>query len=92
MTHRVQTMRAKEDQVRFVTRGDANNVSERWQVSVDGEISRVLYRIPDLGHLLILLRGHGVFALCFALALGLLLALELAAIWRPDDDEADGAR
>ena len=90
VTHRVRALRVQADQVRFVTRGDANNVSERWQVSARGEISRVLYRIPNLGHALMLLRSSGVFALMFAVALAVLLVLELTAVWRSDEKGEPG--
>ena len=90
MTHRVRKVGTHADRVSLVTRGDANNVSERWQVRRDGEISRALYRIPKLGHALMLLRSQGVFALLFALALAALLVLELVAIWRNDGDGDSG--
>ena len=89
VTHRVRTLRVQDDRVRFVTRGDANNVSERWQVGKGGEISRVLYRVPDLGHALMFLRSTGLFALLFGLALAALLVLEVVAIWRSDDEKEE---
>jgi signal peptidase len=88
VTHRVRTLRVQDGRVRFVTRGDANNTSERWQVEAGGQISRVLYRVPDLGHALMLLRSTGLFAIGFALVLAALLVLELAAIWRRDEEPA----
>jgi signal peptidase len=86
MTHRVRRLAARGGSVRFITRGDANNVSERWEVSADGDISRVVYRVPELGHALMFLRGHDLFAILFGSALAALLALELATIWRSHDD------
>jgi signal peptidase I len=83
VTHRVRAMRVRGDSVTFVTRGDANNVSERWAVSASGEISRVVYRIPELGRLLVLARTNRLPMLLFGLALAALLALELMTIWRP---------
>jgi signal peptidase len=85
VTHRVRRVRVDGGRVTFVTRGDANNVSERWQVSASGEISRVLYRVPELGHVLGYARGHGFLAILFGAALALLLVLEVVAIWRPDE-------
>jgi signal peptidase I len=82
ITHRVRRMHVRGEQVGFVTRGDANNVSERWQVSAGGEISRVVYRIPELGHVLLFARTNRLLPLLFALALAALLVLEIAGIWR----------
>jgi signal peptidase len=87
VTHRVRAMELRGSQVIFTTRGDANNVSEHWQVSTGDQISRVIYRIPDLGHLLMVFRSSRVPAIMFGLALGLLLVLELVGIWRPTRGE-----
>jgi signal peptidase I len=89
ITHRVRTMRAEGDGVFFITRGDANNVSERWRVEADGEIGRVVYRIPEIGWALMYARTQGLFIILLGAALALLLVLELGAIWRPD--RSDGA-
>ena len=88
ITHRVKRMEVRGEHVAFVTRGDANNVSERWQVGASGEISRVVYRIPELGHVLLFARTNRLLPLAFALALGLLLLLELASIWQPKKERA----
>ena len=89
ITHRVRSMRVQAAGVSFVTRGDANNVSERWRVPANGEISRVAYRIPELGWVLMYARSKGLFIVLLGAALGLLLVLELASIWRPDGSEDD---
>ncbi len=89
-THRVRRISAGDGQVRFITRGDANNVSERWEVSADGVISRVVYRVPELGHALMFARTHNILWLLLGGALALLLVLELWAIWRPAGDEDRG--
>jgi signal peptidase len=89
ITHRVRSMRVQGDRVAFVTRGDANNVSERWRVPVSGEIGRVAYRIPELGWVLMYARRQGLFVLLLGAALALLLILELAAIWRPEKSHGD---
>jgi signal peptidase len=86
ITHRVRTMRAQGDKVTFVTRGDANNVSERWRVPADGEIGRLVYRIPELGWALMFARSKGLFVVLLGGALALLLVLELVSIWRPEED------
>lgn len=83
VTHRVRGMSVRGDRVAFVTRGDANNASERWAISASSEISRVVYRIPELGRLLLLARTNRLPMLLFALALAALLVLELMTVWRP---------
>jgi signal peptidase len=87
VTHRVRAMRLRGDRVAFTTRGDANNVSERWAVSTNGEISRVVYRIPELGRLLVLARTNSLPMLLFGFALAALLGLELMSIWRPAQEK-----
>lgn len=48
-SHRVQSIAAASGEVRFLTRGDANTSTEHWAVPRDGEIGRVVYRVPKLG-------------------------------------------
>jgi signal peptidase len=88
ITHRVRRMHVRGDSVTFVTRGDANDGSERWSVATDGEIGRVLYRIPELGWALMFAREKGLFVLLLGAALALLLVLELGAIWRTDEEKS----
>jgi len=89
ITHRVRAMRVQGDAVVFRTRGDANNVSERWRVPASGEIGRVIYRIPKLGWALAYARSKGLFVLLLGGALALLVVLELTAIWRPEEGDGD---
>ena len=58
-------------------------------MSTSGEISRVVYRIPELGHVLVLARTNSLPMLLFGLALAALLVLELLAIWRPSGPAED---
>jgi signal peptidase len=89
ITHRVRAMHVQGDGVVFRTRGDANNVSERWRVSASGEIGRVVYSIPKLGWVLAYARTKGLFVLMLGGALALLLVVELASIWRPEEGNGD---
>lgn len=89
ITHRVRDMHAQGSDVVFRTRGDVNNASENWQVSSSEEIGRVMYRIPKLGYVLMYARSKGLFVLMLGGALGLLLVLELAAIWRNEENDGD---
>jgi signal peptidase len=52
VTHRVESMRRNDAMMSFVTKGDANDVAERWSVPVDGTIGRAVLRVPDVGHVL----------------------------------------
>jgi signal peptidase I len=90
VTHRVRAMRVHGRKVDFVTRGDANNASERWTVAADGELGRTVYRVPMVGRLFMLGRSHGVAFILLAIALAALVILEVVAIWRPDDKERSG--
>jgi signal peptidase I len=89
ITHRVRAMHVQGETVVFRTRGDANNVSEHWRVATSGEIGRVLYRVPKLGWALMYARSKGLFVLLLGGALALLVVLELAAIWRPEEGDGD---
>jgi signal peptidase I len=89
ITHRVRALRVQGDAVVFRTRGDANNISEHWRVPATGEIGRLMYRIPKLGWVLSYARSKGLFVLLLGGALGLLLLLELTAIWRPEEGDGD---
>ena len=53
------------------------------------EIGRVVYRIPKLGWGLMYARSKGLFVLMLGGALALLLVLELASIWRTEEDDGD---
>ena len=89
ITHRVREMHAQGSVVVFRTRGDANTASENWQISSTEDIGRVIYRIPKLGWALMFARSHGLFVFMLGGALALLLVLELAAIWRTEEDDGD---
>jgi signal peptidase len=50
VTHRVRSVRAEGGTADFVTKGDANNATERWSVPTKGEIGRVVYHVPKVGY------------------------------------------
>lgn len=50
ITHRVRSITPVGQQLRFVTKGDANQGVEGWQVSSDATIPRLSYRVPKLGY------------------------------------------
>jgi signal peptidase len=51
LTHRVTDIRYREGTVAVTTKGDANTKRERWVISEEGRIGRVVLRLPKLGYL-----------------------------------------
>lgn len=49
LTHRVASVAREGDRVAVVTRGDANAGSERWVLSADATVRRMVGRIPAAG-------------------------------------------
>jgi signal peptidase len=86
ITHRVKQIRISGDEARFVTKGDANNTSQRWSIPADGTVGLVTYRLPRLGYLLVWL-GHPFAMLLLLVVPALLLgAHELRRLWATDRD------
>jgi signal peptidase I len=52
ITHRVVSVARDGDRVTVVTRGDANDASERWVLKADAPVGRVAGHVPLLGRLL----------------------------------------
>jgi signal peptidase I len=86
ITHRVVRIRHAGSHVWFLTRGDANDHSERWRVTADGELGRVLYAVPWVGHGAVLASWIGPATL-LTLAVLMLVVNELWQIWRPPEVE-----
>lgn len=88
VTHRVRGVRPRGERVELITRGDANNASERWTLASDGELSRALYRVPLAGRVLVRTSSpEGRLAL-IVLPLLLLGAWQIKRIWRPRESPA----
>lgn len=83
ITHRVRSSRRRDNQIDFVTKGDANNTVERWRVPAGGVISRVRYRVPEAGRLAVLTRSRSGLIVFVLVPLVLLGIHEVARIWRP---------
>jgi signal peptidase I len=88
ITHRVARVRVSGPTASFVTKGDANNTAERWNVPADGSIGRVEYHVPKVGYAMSYVGGRNGKLLLVVLPALLLAAFEIARIWRP---EAKGA-
>jgi len=83
ITHRVRRMRADEDKVRFVTKGDANNTVEEWQIASDGKVARVTNRGWKIGYALAFVRDPEKRLFLISIPAVLLGLFELVRIWRP---------
>jgi signal peptidase I len=83
LTHRVVSVKRVGSRLAFVTQGDANNTQEHWRVPIDGQIGRVAYKVPWVGHVAVLTRTKLGWALLIGVPLILLLFEELWRIWRP---------
>ena len=91
ITHRVRSSRRRGRRVDFVTKGDANNTVERWRIPADGVISRVRYRVPEVGRLALLTRRRGGLVVLVLVPLLLLAIHEIARIWRPQKESTGDA-
>jgi len=92
ITHRVCGIRRAGSHLWFVTQGDANNTTERWRIAADGDLGRVAYTVPWVGHVAVLTSTSLGLVLLLAVPLALLAIDELVRIWRPPPRRAtDGA-
>ena len=86
ITHRVRRVQRAGESVRFVTKGDANNTVEKWEISVSGTIGRVEYRVPKAGFVIAQLRGRSARLMLLVIPALLLGVLELRRIWSPREE------
>lgn len=91
ISHRVQSVGAAGAVARFVTRGDANTSTERWNVAADGQIGKVVYRLPKVGYALAWAGSPPARIALVAIPALLLCAMALARIWRPSGEPGVGA-
>jgi signal peptidase len=87
ITHRVIGIRRDGSHLWFRTQGDANNTTERWRISSRGELGRVAYVVPWVGHAAVLARTPLGLSLFLLVPLLLLAVEELWRIWRPRCEE-----
>jgi signal peptidase I len=88
VTHRVRAVRRSGSGYELVTKGDANNASERWTLERNGELSRSLYRVPLVGRVLVHTSSRGGKLALIVAPLLLLGAWEIRRIWRPREATA----
>ncbi len=89
VTHRVRHMRRHGARVDFITRGDANTGVEKWSVNADHRISRTVLRLPKLGRPLVFARTRTGLLLLVLVPMLLLGTLEIASIWKDDEESED---
>ncbi len=90
LTHRVRKIVPDGAHLRFVTQGDANNTREHWRISAGGELGRIAYTVPWVGHVAALTRSKMGWLALLAVPLLFLALEELVRIWRPRGGTADG--
>ena len=83
ITHRVRSVHITGARARFVTKGDANDSVERWDMDAHGRLGRVVYRVPMVGYLVAHLGDPRAKLALIVVPAALLALLELARIWRP---------
>jgi signal peptidase len=90
LTHRVVSIKRVGSRLAFVTQGDANNTQEHWRVPADGQIGRVAYTVPWVGHVAVIARTRLGWILLVGIPLLLILTEELVRIWRPRSRPGEG--
>ena len=81
ITHRLRRAEVEGDTVHMVTKGDANDAPERWDIEASGQIGRVIFHVPLLGHARAMV-GTRQSYLVLMFAIVFLGAWVLADVWR----------
>ena len=92
ITHRVKRIRRGGSHLWFTTQGDANNTTEHWRIAADGELGRVAYKVPWVGHVAVLTHTPLGLGLLLVVPLLLLGLDELVRIWRPAREQVTYGR
>jgi signal peptidase I len=90
LTHRVVKIRRHDSHMWFTTQGDANNTKEHWRVDAGGQIGRVWYTVPWVGHIAVLAHSRLGWILLVGIPLLLIAGEELLRIWRPRRRPGEG--
>ena len=85
VTHRVVSVHRAGRAVDFVTKGDANLVTEHWSVPVTGHLGRKVFLVPGLGQVVAALSAKLVRVVALSLAALLVAGIGLRRIWRQPD-------
>jgi signal peptidase len=90
VTHRVIDIDRNDGSVSFKTKGDANEEADNGRVRAEQLVGRVIFSIPEVGHVIsaaATTTGRLLFLFC---PLGLLVFLEIVHFVRGRSDDADG--
>lgn len=90
VTHRVRRIRVDGERVFFVTKGDANSGTERWNVDLDGGIGIVRWRLWKVGYALAWMRSPAGRLLFLVLPLLFVGGKLIVRIWSPPDASGSG--
>lgn len=89
-THRVTGVEQQGGRFQFTTRGDANLMDDKYPVSGEAVIGRVLFISPWLGTLLRLIGNPLIYFPMIFIPLGILIGMEVRTIIRTSQQIADG--
>ena len=85
VTHRVVSLHQAGKAVDFVTKGDANLVTEHWSVPVTGHLGRKVFVLPGLGRVVAALSTKAVRVVALSMSALFIAGLGLRRIWRQPD-------
>ena len=95
ITHRVRQADVFDGQVHVITRGDANDTVEKWQIPISGQVGRVVYTVPKIGYPVTWSHTRNGRLAMVSLPALLLAIMALVKIWRSggegETDEAEVA-
>jgi signal peptidase len=83
------TFRDPKDESKLLTHRVVRT-QEHWQVPATGEIARVAYTVPWVGHIAVFARTRLGWGLLIGIPLLLILLEELVRIWRPRQRPDEG--
>jgi len=81
VTHRVVRVTRRGDRLAFTTRGDANRSGEQWTILAQADLSRVVWRVPQVGSAVLWAMSPLVRLLLAGLGCALLSGAALRRIW-----------
>lgn len=88
VTHRIRSITRGPLQTDVETRGDANNVSERWSIKTTDKVGRVVYVIPKVGHVANRIKNHPAGILLLVVVPVLLVGVGVVRrIWQEEDED-----
>jgi signal peptidase I len=83
VTHRVIAIRARDQRIDFLTRGDANAAPESWSAPERGSVSKLVLRVPAVGRALAWMSDGWTRTVVLSVAALLLSAELLRRVWKP---------